>query len=77
MSTAAGSGDISDTLMLPPGSSVTYTVPCTLDPEAKIGGLSNSASVSSDVSDPNPGDESATDNNLIISEFIHSDGFES
>jgi uncharacterized repeat protein (TIGR01451 family) len=74
--TVSGSDDISDTLVLPPGSSVTYTVPCIVDPEADIGNLSNSASVSSDVSDPNPGDESATDETSIISDLIFRDGFE-
>jgi uncharacterized repeat protein (TIGR01451 family) len=75
--TVSGSGDISDTLVLPTGSSVTYTAPCNVDPEAESGDLSNSASVSSDVSDPNPGDESATDNNSISNEIIYSNGFES
>jgi uncharacterized repeat protein (TIGR01451 family) len=75
--TASASGDMADTLVLPPGGSVTYTVPCNVDPEAESGNLSNSASVSSDVSDPNPGDETATDNNSIISDFIFSNGFES
>jgi len=33
--------------------------------------------VSSAAEDPNPGDESATDNNSIISDIIYRNGFES
>ena len=73
----SGSGNINDTLVLPPGSSVTYTVPCTLDPGAVTGTLSNTATVNSAVDDPNPGNESATDDNEIISDIIYRDGFES
>jgi uncharacterized repeat protein (TIGR01451 family) len=73
--TGEGSGDIGDTLVLPPGSSVTYTAPCDIDAEAS-GILSNTASVESAVSDPNPGDESATDETSIGSELIFRDGFE-
>ena len=58
--TASGSGNIADTLLLPAGSSVTYTVPCDIDSEA-TGTLSNTASVSSVTSDPAPGNESATE----------------
>jgi hypothetical protein len=68
--------DIADTLVLPVGGSVTYTVPCDLDPNALNGTLSNTASVFSAVDDPNPGDESATDETSIVSEVIFSDGFE-
>ena len=74
--TPEGIGDISDTLVMPAGSSVTYTVPCDLDSDSQAGTLSNTASVQSAVSDPNPGDESATDETSIVSEIIFSDGFE-
>ena len=58
--TAAGSGNISDTVNLPAGGSVTYTVSATISPSA-TGTLSNTATVSSGVTDPNPGNTSATD----------------
>ena len=74
--TPSGSGDINDTLVLPPGSSVTYSAPCNIDPGA-TGTLSNTASVSSAVGDPNPGDESMTDDNSILEDAVFSDGFES
>ena len=44
--TPAGAGNIADTLVLPVGGSVTYTVPCDIDPDA-TGTLANTASVSS------------------------------
>jgi len=74
--TASGSGNIDDTLVLPVGGSVTYTVPCDLDPDALEGTLSNTASIHSAVGDPNPGDESATDETSIVSKIIFSDSFE-
>jgi uncharacterized repeat protein (TIGR01451 family) len=59
--TAAGAGGISDlALSLPAGSSVTYTATCTIDPAA-AGTLENTATVSSPVFDPVPGNNSATD----------------
>ena len=53
---ASGSGDISDTVDIPAGESVTYSVNATIDPAA-TGDLINTASVSTSVSDPNPGDD--------------------
>ncbi|MFC1797150.1 hypothetical protein ACFL1V_08650, partial [Pseudomonadota bacterium] len=65
--TVSGSGNIADTLVLPVGSSVTYTAPCGINIDA-TGSLSNTASVNSGVTDPNPGNESATDTtNLVAS----------
>jgi uncharacterized repeat protein (TIGR01451 family) len=60
--TAAGSGNLNDTVNLPAGGSITYTASCSL---SLIGGstLSNTATVSAaaGVTDPNPGNNSATD----------------
>ena len=50
----------SDTVDLPAGESVTYTVTANIDPSA-TGNLANTASVATSISDPTPGDESATD----------------
>ena len=58
--TASGSGNISDTVDIPAGESVTYSVTANIDAGA-TGNLVNTASVSTSVGDPNPGDESATD----------------
>ena len=63
--TAAGSGDLAETLSMPAGSSVTYTVTCTLD-AAATGTLSNTATVTSSVIDPTPGNNSATDNDTLL-----------
>ena len=64
--TAAGSGNLSDTVNLPPGASVTYTVTATVSPSAS-GTLSNTATVSTPagLSDPNPGNNSATDTDTL------------
>jgi uncharacterized repeat protein (TIGR01451 family) len=64
--TAAGSGNIGDTVNLPAGGSVTYTASCTISPAA-TGTLSNTATVAAPggVTDPNPGNNSATDTNTL------------
>jgi len=64
--TAAGSGNISDTLSLPSGSSVTYTVNATIKSSA-TGSLSNTATVTAGagVTDPTPGNNSATDTDTL------------
>ena len=64
--TAAGSGNIADTVNLPVGGSVTYTASATINPAA-TGTLSNTAtvSISAGVSDPNPGNNSATDSDTL------------
>jgi len=59
--TASALGNIRDAaLNLPAGSSVTYTAHCAISQTA-TGSLTNTASVSSTVSDPSPGNNSATD----------------
>ncbi|HKV11301.1 MAG TPA: DUF11 domain-containing protein, partial [Thermoanaerobaculia bacterium] len=64
--TAAGSGNISDTVNLPAGGSVTYTASCTISGSA-TGTLSNTATVAApgSVTDPNPANNSATDNDTL------------
>ncbi len=62
--TAAGSGNINDSVNLPSGGSVTYTASCTISASA-TGTLSNTATVSSSVADPVPGNNSATDTDTL------------
>ena len=58
-------GNINDTgITLPVGASITYTVSCTVD-EAATGTLVNTASVSTGVTDPVPGNNSATDSDTL------------
>src|SRR5215468_10843031 len=66
--TAAGSGNINDTINLPAGGSTTYTASCTIS-AAATGTLSNTAAVSAagSVIDPDPSNNSATDNDPIAS----------
>jgi uncharacterized repeat protein (TIGR01451 family) len=62
--TAAGAGNINDTVNLPVGGSVTYTATCAIS-AAATGSLSNTATVSSSVTDPTPGNNSATDTDTL------------
>ena len=57
-------GNIADGVSLPAGGSVTYTAACTIAAGA-TGTLSNTATVSSGVTDPNPGNNSATDSDTL------------
>ncbi|MCP4660898.1 MAG: DUF11 domain-containing protein, partial [bacterium] len=61
----SGSGNPSETLSMPAASSVTWTVTCTIDSGA-TGTLSNTAAISSAVTDPVPGNNSATDNDTVL-----------
>ena len=62
---SSGSGDLAETLSLPVGSSVTYTVDCTID-SAASGPLSNTATSSGSVTDLVPGNDSATDGDTVL-----------
>ena len=64
--TAAGSGNVNDTVNLPAGGSVTYTASCTIA-AAATGTLSNTATVTAPagVTDPTPGNNSATDTDTL------------
>ncbi|MEX2500435.1 MAG: DUF11 domain-containing protein [Wenzhouxiangellaceae bacterium] len=59
------SGNLSDTLDMPVGSSVTYDVTCDVDPAA-TGTLSNTATIgSASAGDPDAGNDSATDTSAL------------
>ena len=62
--TLSGTGDLNETVDLPPGASMTYTVEATIDPAA-TGLLTNTATISSPVTDPVPGNNSATDTDML------------
>jgi uncharacterized repeat protein (TIGR01451 family) len=62
--TAAGSGNLNDSVNLPVGGSVTYTATCAIS-AAATGTLSNTATVSSAIADPVPGNNSATDVDML------------
>ncbi|MEO6192547.1 MAG: DUF11 domain-containing protein, partial [Thermoanaerobaculia bacterium] len=64
--TAAGSGNLNDTVNLPSGGSVTYTASCAVSASA-TGTLTNTATVTAPagVTDPTPGNNSATDSDTL------------
>ena len=64
--TAAGNDDINDTVNMPAGSQITYTVQATID-AAATSTLSNTATVSvpSDVTDPDNANNTATDDTQL------------
>jgi len=64
-----GSGDLADTLSLPPGGSVTYTADCAIDPGA-TGLLSNTATIVPSVSDLDSTNNSATDTDTVPVELM-------
>jgi uncharacterized repeat protein (TIGR01451 family) len=63
--TAAGAGDLAETLSMPSGSSVTYTATCAID-SAATGTLSNTATITASVTDSTPGNNSATDADTVL-----------
>ncbi|WP_170113214.1 beta strand repeat-containing protein [Ahniella affigens] len=62
--TASGAGNINDPVTLPVGGSVTYTASCTIS-AAATGTLANTATVAAAATDPNPGNNSATDTTTL------------
>ncbi|MEM8994668.1 MAG: hypothetical protein AAGF23_07730, partial [Acidobacteriota bacterium] len=64
-SAGSGSGDLSETLDLPAGASVTYSLSCGID-SAAAGSLGNTATVSGSF-DSNAGNDSATDTDTLSS----------
>jgi uncharacterized repeat protein (TIGR01451 family) len=66
--TAAGSGNIGDTVSLPSGGSVTYTASCAVS-VAATNSVMNTATVAAPagVTDPNPGNNTATDDDIVSS----------
>ncbi len=65
--TASGSGNLNDTVNLPAGGSVSYTASCTIS-AAATGSLSNTATVAGGVTDPTPGNNSATDTDTLAAQ---------
>lgn len=65
--TAAGNGNIAETVNMPVGATITYTVNATISPTA-ISPLQNTATVTSPagVEDLAPGNNSATDTNTLV-----------
>ena len=70
--TASGSGNINDTVNLPAGGSVTYTVSATVSPAA-TGTLSNTATVTAPagVTDPALDNNSATASNALAAPVVN------
>ena len=64
---ASGTGSIDDSVTLPVGGTVIYTLTATVDASA-AGTLSNTAtaSLAAGISDPNPGNNSATDTDALV-----------
>ncbi len=64
---AAGTGNLSQTVGLPSGASVTFTAICALSPSA-TGSLSNTATIAAGagITDPTPGNNSATDTDTLV-----------
>jgi uncharacterized repeat protein (TIGR01451 family) len=60
-----GAGDINDLLVMPAGSSVTYTVDCDIAPDA-TGTLSNTAVATPSGTDSDPSDDTATDDDTVL-----------
>jgi hypothetical protein len=73
--TSAGTGNISDTVSLPIGSSITYSATGTIDSSA-TGTLSNTATVNppAGATDSNPADNSATDTDTLAGITVTVDG---
>jgi len=63
--TANGVGSLNDLVNLPAGASVTYTAICAISPAA-TGTLSNTATIASAITDPDPANNSATDTTEIL-----------
>jgi uncharacterized repeat protein (TIGR01451 family) len=63
---ASGAANINDTVVMPPGSKITYKAKGRVNPSA-TGTISNTASVTppAEVNDPNPGNNTATDMDSI------------
>jgi uncharacterized repeat protein (TIGR01451 family) len=66
-SAGSGTGDIAETLSVPTGGAITYEAVCTIDGAAS-GDIVNTATVSTAVADPSPGDESATDTTSLAAD---------
>ncbi len=76
---AAGTGDISESVGLPAGASVTFTATAIVDPGASVPTLFNTATVvcPAGVLERSPSDNSDTDTDTLLQSMIFNDGFES
>ncbi|MEZ5462902.1 hypothetical protein [Dokdonella sp.] len=77
---ASGTGAVNQTRAMPKNSSLTYLVTATVNapagtPPASIN-TSVTATVQPPVSDTNPGNNTAADNNTLITDIIFRDGFQ-
>lgn len=74
--TAAGAGDINDTVNLPSSASVTYTVTALVALSAGGSSLANTATITppQGVTDPDPEDATDTDTNAVVSGDSDGDG---
>lgn len=63
----SGTGDLNNLLMMPSGSSATYTIDCDIDPFA-TGTLVNTATVLSDLFDFEPVNNTASDDDTVLRE---------
>lgn len=61
----SGAGNLAETLNMPNGSSVTYTANCSIASSA-TGTLSNTATISGSLPDSSPANNSATDNDTVL-----------
>ncbi len=62
--TASGNGNINQIVNLPAGASTTFVAQCHISPSA-TGSLVNTATISSTIADPLPGNNSATDTDTL------------
>jgi len=65
--TASGSGDLNDSVSVPVGASVTYTITAPISASAR-GTLVNTASVISSAADPTPSNNTATDTDTVVAQ---------
>ncbi|MEQ9161746.1 MAG: hypothetical protein RLN74_03500, partial [Ilumatobacter fluminis] len=62
--TTSGTGDIDDTLSMPPDSTVTYTATCDIDPAA-TGTITNTTTATASITDPDTTNDTATDDTTL------------
>jgi len=62
----SGAGALNETIDLPAGASMTYSLTCPIDPDAS-GTLVDTASVDSLLDDPDPADNTAIDDDTVVS----------
>jgi uncharacterized repeat protein (TIGR01451 family) len=75
---ASGSGDIADTVALPPLGNVVYTLQATADPEASVSNVTVTAQANVDLPtvDPALGNNTTSDSDLFLARRVFGNGFE-